>query len=222
MRNYFGIRQWIWMLAILAPLSAPAQEHFNLVTTTKYAGRAFGLQISPGDLASNSMPINVVDSGPVPTTGGQCQNFLRDGAPVAGVSALELDALTQGDAGANRSQAWLAHLDAKLGTHHLTALFVESEAAATTGKHAVPLRGKSILEGLTVDGQPMTITGKPNQMVALRDGYLVINEEFGSSSPHFRSVTVNALHLSVIGAGSLVAASSRAEVIYTPLPKVGF
>ena len=108
----------------------------------------------------------------------------------------------------------------KLGNHHVTALWVESEATATSEFFDVPTIGKSSLDGLTVDGQLVTVTGEANQTITFPDGYLVINEQAGSSSRHFGTLTVNALHLLVDGAGSIIAASSTAEVINGPTPNL--
>ena len=108
-----------------------------------------------------------------------------------------------------------------LGVHRVTALWVESEATATSEFLGVPTSGKSTLEGLTVDGQLVAVTGEANQTIHFPDGFLVINEQTGSSSPHFGTLTVNALHLLVDGVGSIVAASATAEVINDPTPNVG-
>jgi hypothetical protein len=218
MRTGFGMRQWIGMLTAVAAFPTLAQEHFNFSTTTKYAGRAIALQITQGQVGANPTPVEVANSGSAPVTGGEVRNFLDDATPIPGVTAHQLDTVTLGANGENRSQASMTHLDARIGLHHITALWVESEATAAAEIGNVPARGKSILDGLTVDGQPTAVTGAVNQTITFPDGYLVINEQSGSSSPHFGSLTVNALHLFVMGAGNLVAASSKAEVIYAPMP----
>jgi hypothetical protein len=218
MRTSFKTRQWIGILATVAVFPVMGQEHFNLSTTIKYAGKSVALQVTQAGVGANPAPVEAADSGPAAVTGGERRIFLPDAAPVPGVTAQELDAATVGTGVENRSQTSMAHLDAKLGMHHITALWVESEATATAELGNIPTRGKSILEGLVVDGQPVTATGEVNQTITFPDGYLVINEQSGSNSPHFGSVTVNALHLLVVGSGSLIAASSMAEVIHAPMP----
>jgi hypothetical protein len=203
------------MLAALAafPLLACGQE-FNLAPAL--AGHAFGLQLTllGGD------PVALAETGPAPANGGQRENSLRDASPTPGVSAHLLYAVTLGSGERNRSQASLAYLDAMLGSHHLTALWIECEATATAEFLSVPTSGKSTLEGLMVDGQPVTVTGEVNQTVALADGYLIINEQSWSGSRHMGTLTVNALHL-VDGAGSIIAASATAQVINTPTSNPG-
>jgi len=221
MSKSFGLGRWLGVLAAVAALSARGQENFNLSTTTKYTGRAVALRIElPPERpnASPPAPVLMADSGAAPITGGEIHSFYNDAAPVPGVTAQALDAVTVGAGGRNRTRSSLVHLDARLGLHHITALWVESEAMAATRSHSVTAQGKSTVEGLVVDGQPATITGQTNQTLTFPDGYLVINEQSGASAAHFSSLTVNALHLYVVGSGHLTAASARAEVIYAPLP----
>jgi hypothetical protein len=217
MRTYLGMRQWIGMLAASAAFPVLAQEHFNFTTTTKYTGRAIALQVTEARAGGNPATVVVTDSGFAPITGGQVQDLSSDASPVPGVTAQELYSVTLGAGGQNLSQASMTHLDAQFGPHHVTALWVESKATAAAKSRNLITSGKSIIEGLTVDGQPTAVTGATNQTIVFPDGYLVINEQSGSSSPHFGSRTVNALHL-VVGSSSLIAASSKAEVIYEPLP----
>ncbi|MGP8202168.1 MAG: choice-of-anchor P family protein [Limisphaerales bacterium] len=217
-----GMRQWIVLLAAWAGWPVLAQENFNLTTTTKYTGRAVALQVAPAPVspgATPPTPMLVADSGDAPLTGGEVHTFYKDAAAIPGVTAQALDAVTIGAGGKNRSQSSLAHLDGRLGTHHITALWVESEAAAAVKSRNVPATGKSTVEGLTLDGNPVAATGEANQTVTFRDGYLVINEQSGTATPHFGTYTVNALHFFVVGSGDIIAASSKAEVIYSPLPE---
>jgi hypothetical protein len=216
------MRQWIGVLAALAAFPALAQDHFNLTTTTKYTGRAVALRVAPAPVSPSTTPpppMLVADSGDTPITGGEVHSFFNEAANIPGVTARALDAVTSGVDGKNRSQSSLAHLDARLGTHRVTALWVESEAAAATKGRNVPATGKSTVEGLTLDGNPVTVTGAPNQTVTFPEGYLVINEQSGTATPHFGSLHITALHFFVVGSGNVIAASSKAEVIYSPLPE---
>ena len=98
---------------------------------------------------------------------------------------------------------------------------MESEAAANAQFLNVPTSGKSSFQGLTVDGQFVTVTGEANQTITFSDGFLVINEQTGLSTQHFGTLTVNALRLLVDNEGSITAASSTAEVINGPTANVG-
>lgn len=200
-------------LGVLFVFNASAQEHFHLNSAFKYSGRATGLEVTQVQAGGASNTLTVADSGPTPVTGGEVHNFLSDSGTVPNVMAQDLDAVSIGDGGETRTQTWMAHLDARLGTHRITALWVESTAFAAGTGPMVPATGKCNVEGLTVDGLPVAVSGATNQTVELSDGRLVINEQSGVSSAHFGSMTVNALHLYVTGSGSMVAASSKAEII---------
>jgi hypothetical protein len=203
------------MLACLAVVPTLAYgQNFNLSPT--FAGQAVALQVN--QLGAD--PVALADTGPAPALGGQRENYLRDTPPIPGVAAHLLYAVTLGAGSRNRSQASLSVLDMTLGVHHVTALWVESEATATSEFLGVLTSGKSTLGGLTVDGQLVTVTGEPNQIINFPDGYLVINEQSGSSSRNFGTLTVNALHLLVDGAGSIIAGSATAEVINGPTPNL--
>jgi hypothetical protein len=204
MQRLFGL-----MASLAFPTLACCQD-FNLSPT--YAGEAVALQVTPweGD------PVISADTGPAPAMGGQRQNSSRDAYPFAGVAAHELYSVTFGAGGRNRSQSSLAFLDATVGAHHVTALWVEAEASATANFLSVTTSGKSTLGGLTVDGQLVAVTGQANQTITFPDGYLIINEQTGSSSQQFGTLTVNALHLQVDGVGKMIVASAKAEVISAP------
>jgi hypothetical protein len=205
--------QWIGMLACLAafPMLTWGQN-FNLSPT--FAGHAVALQVNQ----MGADPLVFADTGPVPPAGGQRENSLRETPPLPGVDALLLYAITLGTGSQNHSQASLNFLDMKLGEHHVTALWVESEATATADFLNVPTSGKCIFDGLAVDGQLVTVTGETNQTITFPDGFLIINEQSGLSNQHIGTLTVNALRLFVDGAGSFTAASSTAEVINSASP----
>jgi hypothetical protein len=206
------------LLVIVAGLALPTMacgQDFNLSPT--YAGTAVALQVSPWNVDSTVL----ADTGPAPPTGGQIERSMFNAAPAPGVTAHELYAITLGSGGRNRSQSSLSYLDATVGSHRVTAQWVESEATATAEFFNVPTSGSATVKALTVDGQPVAVTGEANQTITFPDGYLIINEQAGKSTRHFGTLTVNALHLQVDGAGGMIAASSTAEVINSPMPNVG-
>lgn len=192
----------------LLPVLAWSQE-FNLSPT--FAGHAETLQVQQ----AGGNPLTFADTGVIPANGGQRQNY-APGVSVAGVNAHSLSAVTLASGSRNVSRAGLAYLDAKVGSHEVTASWVEAEATATAGFLNTPTTGKSVLAGLVLDGRAVTVTGQANQTISLPDGYLVINEQSGASIKPAGNLTVNALHLVVPRFGSFVAASATAAVINTP------
>jgi hypothetical protein len=201
---------------VLAASAAFAQEHFNLNNATRYSGRAIAFQIKQTALTNHSAFIVLSDSGISPTAGGQVQNYLAEAAGISNVAAQSLTAITSGDNGQSRSRSSVTHLDVTLGSHHITALWVESKARAIFTGNMILTVGKSQVEGLVIDGTAVDINGIPNQTINFPDGYLVIDEQTGSHTAHFGSLTVTALHLVVPGAGELIVANSKAELVYAP------
>ena len=91
---------------------------------------------------------------------------------------------------------------------NITADFVMSEANASCftneTTNGVTRSGTSQINGLTVDGQPVAVTGEANQFVTLSGGaFLVINEQLpvttvtsiGDQSFTAEGIAVNALHV---------------------------
>jgi hypothetical protein len=208
--------QWIGMLIGLVAIPMLAWgQNFNLSPT--FAGHAAALQVT--QLGAD--PLVLAETGPAPANGGQRENSLRDTPSIPGVDAHLLYGGTFGAGSQNHSQASLAFLNIQMGSHHVGALWVESEVAATAQFLNVPTSGKSSFQGLTVDGQFVTVTGEANQTITFPDGFLIINEQTGLSTQHFGTLTVNALRLLVDGEGSVTVASSTAEVINGPTPNIG-
>ena len=104
------------------------------------------------------------------------------------------------------SESSLADLGLGIAGNTISAEFVMARALApVTG---VPVSTASV-EGLTVNGLPVHVTGAPNQVVPLVGGQLVINEQQTNAAG---DTTVNALHLIVDGLADVVLASATAGV----------
>jgi hypothetical protein len=184
-------------------------QEWNLSPT--FAGHAAALIVQ----SAGGADMALAGTGPAPAAGGQRENSLPS-TVVGGVTARLLYAITLASGSRNQSQASLAYVDAMVGAHEVTALWVEAQATAVAGFLSVSTSGKTTLEGLVLDGHAIAVTGEPNQTITLPDGYLVINEQTGSSSRPTGTLTVNALHLVVPKSGSFIAASATAEVVNTP------
>jgi hypothetical protein len=205
----FDARRLIVIALAGLPMAVQAQE-FNLTTT--FASQAVALEVTPWQ----GEPVGWAQTGVISPQGGERQSSLRETSGTAGVDAHLLYAVTSASGSQTRSQASLNSLDIKIGPHEVTALWIEAEATATSGFLNVPTNGKTTIQGLVVDGRPVTITGTPNQTIYFRDGFLVINEQTGWGNQWMGTLTVNGLHLLVDGAGSAVAASATVEVITAP------
>jgi hypothetical protein len=68
--------------------------------------------------------------------------------------------------------------------------------------------GTTSIDGLSINGLAVAVTGAPNQTVSIPGGLLVINEQRTSST----STSVDALHLVVYGLADVVIASATAGI----------
>lgn len=87
-----------------------------------------------------------------------------------------------------------------------------TEARCASGKAAVT--GSSIIAGLTLNGQPINVTGKPNQTIQLPLGLgqLVINEQVKNVNGRAGSISVNAIHLTVTGVADVILGHAESGI----------
>ncbi len=116
-----------------------------------------------------------------------------------------LDAVTMGWPDQVTSEASLANLGMTVGGTGISADFVMARATALLGAAG---SGSSLIEGLTVNGVPIPVSGAPNQTVSIPGGQVVINEQTVSPA----GTTVNALHATVLGVADVVVASATAGI----------
>ena len=102
------------------------------------------------------------------------------------------------------SEASVANLALSVAGISIGADFVMSRALAAQG---APASGTTNLDGLSVNGVGIAVTGEPNQTVWIPGGQLVINEQRISAT----GATVNALHVTVTGVADIVVASATAD-----------
>lgn len=103
------------------------------------------------------------------------------------------------------SEASLADLALTVAGNSISAAFVMARALAPVDGADV---GRTDVEGLSINGTPVWVSGDPNQVVWLLGGRLVINEQINSAA----GTTVNALHLVVDGIADVVVASATAGI----------
>lgn len=103
------------------------------------------------------------------------------------------------------SESSAADVALSIAGNAIGADFVMSRARAVQG---APASGATSVEGLSVNGVPIPITGAANQTVWIAGGRIVINEQQISAT----GATVNALHVTVEGVADVVIASATADV----------
>src|SRR3989475_1546051 len=101
------------------------------------------------------------------------------------------------------SEASLAALALNVAGTSIGADFVMSRATATASSAA----GASNIDGLSVNGAPVPVTGDPNQTIGIPGGLLVLNEQ--QTLPD-GTLVVNALHAIVSGVADVAVASAMA------------
>ncbi|HLK67364.1 MAG TPA: choice-of-anchor P family protein [Bryobacteraceae bacterium] len=180
--------------------------------TPTYTGEAFGASVN-----ALGIKTTVSDTGALSSSGGSLSTQLA-GIDLPGLLDLHLlTASTNGSNSVTSSQASVANISVTAVGVSITASVLTSNASAQSCAAGNPaVTGGSTIANLVVNGQPITVTGAPNQTVPLLIGSLIINEQssavysnaFGSGA----SITVNALHLKVAGLAEVIIASSSAGV----------
>jgi hypothetical protein len=145
------------------------------------------------------------DSGALTGSDDARQASQVTGAVPSLLDAEVLHAVTIGWADQATAEASLAALRLTVGGYGISAGFVMARAMAVLGGGAGA--GDTTIDGLTINGVPVTVTGQPNQLVPILGGRIVINEQ----RPLIPSgMTVNALHVVVDGVADVIVSSATA------------
>jgi hypothetical protein len=167
----------------------------------------------------------VVDTGQLPSTGGaetaQAASVNLPGVLDAGIA----NASTIGQSTYTRSEASVAGADLSLLGLGLEATLIRADAEVNCSKKGkASANGSSTITDLVINGQPITISGQPNQTIDLGLVQVVINEQIKSVSGRNASMTVNAIHvtvLDILGAPLADVIISHAEASITCVKRGG-
>ena len=188
-------------------------------TPTTFSGRAFAVSVTTPLTGT----LTFADTGQLPPQGGETD------ATVLSVQTQQAQAdvllsVTMGFDHNAKSQAAVADVTLLPGTsNQITADFLESHSLATcTG-----VSGDSEIVNLKLADQQITVTGERNQTISVGGVLtLVINEQVMSSSDGTQSITVNALHVSLVtelGVIEVIVSSAHSDihcgVSGAPMPK---
>ena len=185
--------------ALLAGFGSPRESYGQTVR-----GQARSVHATVVDLTGKTT-ISLSDTG---TLGGPTdarENSSPTGAVPSVLTGSTLHASTIGWADQAASEASIADLAITVGGSTIGADFVMSRATAA---QAAAATGLVNIDGLSVNGVLIAVTGSPNQTIAIPGGKLVINEQQSSAG----RMIVNALHIIVDGVADVVVASSTAAV----------
>ncbi len=214
-----GLAAILALLALLAlPLSSFAQS------ATAVSGQAFGVSAT-GTVEIEPTPLVVL-----PATGGDLSDEVAS-IDEAGVTTGVLQVSTSGtlDPAASTSTATVNDLAVSLdvlgtgtGTDIVSATTLQATSDSMCNEDGTAeSNGDSIIEGLTVLGEEVTVSGEPNQTetVDLPGGAgtveVVINEQIEQTDENTSALIVNALRVTVtVGAEeqTIVVASAASDV----------
>ena len=146
------------------------------------------------------------DTGALSGSDDALQASQVTGAVPSVLTAEALHATTIGGPDQAASEASLAALRLTVAGYGISAGFVMARAAAILGGGSA---GDTAIDGLSINGAPITVTGQPNQVIPLLGGRVVINEQ----QPMFPSgMAVNALHVVIDGVADVMIASATAGI----------
>lgn len=175
--------------------------------STIYSGQAVAV-----DVHLAGIPVAVSDTGPLPATGGALSTELAS-LTVTGIANLQLlAASTEGQSGETNSQASIASAWIRAAGITIEASLITANAGASCTGNGVSTSGNSQIASLRVNGLSVKVTGEPNQTIPLLVGSLVINEQISSETGDSASMTVNALHLRVLGLADVILSGTEAGV----------
>jgi hypothetical protein len=116
-----------------------------------------------------------------------------------------LHAVTIGWSDQAASEASMADVAISVGGVGVSADFVMARAMAVAGAAA---SGRTLVENLSINGVPISVTGEANQSVAIPGGRVVVNEQTASTG----GMAVNALRVVVDGVADVVVGSANAAI----------
>lgn len=150
----------------------------------------------------------LADTGPLPQSGGALDASLLT-ADVPGVLSAEvLHATTIGEGNHTRSEASIANVDLTVAGLGIQAGLLMARASADCASGSASLSGSSQIADLVIAGQPIAVSGQPNQRISLLGVEIVINEQIHAGG----AITVNALHVSALGIADVVLSSATAGI----------
>jgi len=164
-----------------------------------FGGQATGAQVT---VPAAGITIRAA-SGLLPASGGQVQAALLTGdipgSATGGAVSLAAGTLHSSAVGldATNAESSVANVNLTISGNQITTDFMMARSKASCGP-APAVAGSSQLENLVVNGQPITVTGAPNQTVALPNGSATINEQVASVVGSTGELSVRALHVTTI------------------------
>ena len=192
-RVWYRLRATAFAIALAGVSAWPTSGSAQTVT-----GQARAVQVNGTTV--------LTDTGTLGGTSDSRDATLDVGVVPSVLSGEILRAVTIGWPDQVASESSLANLTMTIGGTGISAGFVMARALAVLGQAST---ADSMINNLSVNGMPITVTGNPNQRVPVPGGQVVINEQTVSLNG---STTVNAIHATVLGVADVVIASATAGI----------
>src|SRR3989475_4264276 len=195
----------IFIIGIFAILSSSVLP-VRADTPTIFSGRAFAVSVTTPPTGT----VTFADTGQLPPQGGEIDATVLS-VQTQQAQAEVLLSVTMGFDHHAESRPAVADVTSLPGDRNqITADFLQAHSLATcTG-----VSGDSEIANLQLAGQQIVVTGQPNQTVGVPGVLtLVINEQTTSSSGGTNSITVNALHLTLLnGSIEVIVSSAHSDI----------
>ena len=196
MRDRSNVHSGIVMLGVVATLVALTGDRGRALSVQ---GQARAVQ-STVSTVFGSTSVSLADTGTLSDSSDARQASQGTGSVAGLFNGKTLHATTIGWPDQVTSEASVADISLSVAGVAIGADFVMSRAFAV-GAGAV---GATNIEGLSIAGVPVSVTGQPNQTIELPLGRIILNEQRTSGG----GITVNALHIIISGVDVVVASAT--------------
>jgi hypothetical protein len=188
-----------------APAIVPNADLVSATSSTTFSGDATVVQarITPGVVAA--VGLNLVETGPLPESGGALNATLLQVSlnkdQTAGLLSFDAEvghAHAVGQGKKSRAQATVASLDVDVAGNRIGATFLEALAdAACDAVGGATATGSSVITDLVVNGTGYSVGTEPNQVILnLATLRVIANEQTRKpGSANDGDISVNALHV---------------------------
>ena len=190
----------IVLFALLAALASAMPA-----TAQTVSGQAKAVQTSVVNPLGGTTVTVLADTGALIGSTDAREASAQDGSVTSVLAVNTLHATAIGWPDQVKSEASVADLSITVIGASVGADFVMARASAVLG---TPGSASVNIDGLTINGVPITVTGSPNQTITIPGGQVVINERPAGSV----GTVVNALHVSVTGIADVIVAAATARV----------
>src|SRR3989442_10391548 len=180
------------LVMLLSSMVWPSPAH----AVTTFGGEATGVWVF---VPATGLIIKVAN-GQIHPSGGEVEASLLSGdipsGTTGGAVALSTGTLHSIGIGLDDTDAIAsqANVNLTVSGNGITADFITAWSNASCPAGPVVVGGVT-LENLVINGQPIFVTGTPNQTVSLPNGTAVINEQTSSSVGSTGELSVTALHV---------------------------